>query len=282
MSTKRVGFVSLVVAFTVAIAAPGGALQAPAASLRSEQKLSPAYAQGIARYGKGWILSGRNVLARVDNGLHDQKLLRNAIPPDWVKTGYNHIGDIDVVGRCVYAPLEQSNFELGFQAMARFDAKTLRFVDALPVGQHENSFVAIDPSTMTAYSMDRFDGSELLRYDVGDGGWEPLPPLVMDATLQHTQGADVLGGAVWISTSDPQNNLYRVDTGTGHVDLVGSTGHLPGEGEGIDVTGLRSGLLHTLTIDPKLNPVWLGHFDVAGDDANSSRAAGSGRCRPTR
>jgi hypothetical protein len=239
------------------------------------------YGQGIARVGKGWILSGRNVLARVDGKLREHEQVRNAIPSEWVAKGFNHIGDVDVVGPCIYAPLEQSNYERGDQATARYDARTLRFVDAVSLPQHENSFVTIDPATMTGYSMDRFDGSSLLRYDV-DEGWAPLPPLVMDTTLQHTQGADFADGAVWISTSDPQNGLYRVDATTGHVDALGSMGHVPGEGEGIDATTLKSGFLHTLTIDPKLNPVWLGHFDVPGVTPPTAKAAKRGeRCRAT-
>ena len=68
---------------------------------------------------------------------------------------------------------------------------------------------------MTAYSMDHFDGDALLRYDVR-AGWKPLPPLKMSMLLNHTQGAAVAAGAVWISTSDDHNDIFRVDLATGH------------------------------------------------------------------
>ena len=67
---------------------------------------------------------------------------------------------------------------------------------------------------MTAYTMDRFDGDSLLRYDVAHD-WKPLPPLKMSMLLHHTQGGDVAHGAVWISTDDPVHGLYRVDLATG-------------------------------------------------------------------
>ena len=49
-----------------------------------------------------------------------------SIPEAWKAKGFNHIGDIDVVGRYVYAPLEQPDYEKGQQATARFDRDTLR------------------------------------------------------------------------------------------------------------------------------------------------------------
>ncbi len=121
--------------------------------------------------------------------------------------------------------------------------------------QHENSFVTIDPATMTAFSMDHFDGDALLRYDVAHG-WARLAPLRLDALLHHTQGADVASGVVWISTSDPHNDVYRVDVASGHVRLVGTLGHPGGEGEGIDATPVGAAALHALCVDVKIVPVW--------------------------
>jgi hypothetical protein len=114
---------------------------------------------------------------------------------------------------------------------------------------------------MIAYSMDRFGGDALLRYDVRKQ-WAPLPPLTMSRFVDNVQGADVADGAVWLSTSDATNELFRVDLKTGQVDDLGSAGHVPGEGEGIDATKLESGELHVLTVDPALAPVWFGHFRV--------------------
>ena len=154
--------------------------------------------------------------------------------PDRLKAkGYNHIGDIDVVGKIIYAPLEQPRYSKGRQVTARFDRDSLRYIDAVTVPQHENSFVTVDPTTMTAYSMDHFDGDELTRYDVAHD-WKPLPPLKMSRVLHHTQGADVYGDAIWISTDDAQQGIYRVDRQTGAVTLVARMRHPGGEGEGID------------------------------------------------
>jgi hypothetical protein len=235
---------------------------APTARLRSEQKVPAGYNQGIARVDGGWILSGTALLVRVNEKLRPKKTVPLPIPVELRVRGYNHVGDVDAVGRYVYAPLEQSDYERGEQITARYDVATLDLVDSVTLPQHENSFVTVDPKTMTAYSMDRFGGDTLLRYDV-ENGWTPLPPLVMSRFVDKVQGADLARGAVWLSTSDPTNELFRVDLETGAVVDLGSAGHLGGEGEGIDATRLPSGALHTLTIDVKRAPVWLGHFAVS-------------------
>jgi hypothetical protein len=252
-----------VAALAISVGTPADAQSAPTATLASEQKLRLFTNQGIARVSDGWILSANNTLARVDDKFRPKTVKQLAIPTPWRIKGYGHIGDIDVVGNTIYAPFEQSDFELGQQVTARYDLKKLRFIDAVVLPQHENSFVTIDPATMTAYSFDRFGGDAFLRYDVR-AGWKPLPPLPMSRFVDKVQGADISGGAIWLSTSDPTNELFRVDLETGAVDDLGSAGHVGGEGEGIDATRLRSGRLHTLTIDPAGVPVWLGHFAVSG------------------
>ena len=114
----------------------------------------------------GWIFSGTNWLYKTDDDLHEVMHLSPAIPDAWKAKGFDHIGDIDVVGKYIYAPFEEPDYSKGHQATARYDVDTLKFVDAVMLPQHQNSFVTIDPATMTAYTMDEFDGSSLLRYDV--------------------------------------------------------------------------------------------------------------------
>jgi hypothetical protein len=239
---------------TTTIGAPTGPLVRT-----GEQQLPPLYAQGVARIPSGWIFSGTNSLWKTGDDLKEITHTGPSIPPAWAAKGFDHIGDIDVVGRYIYAPLEQPEYEKGRQATARFDRDTLRFVDAVTIQQHENSFVTVDPETTTAYSMDRFDGDALTRYDVAHG-WKPLEPLKLSRLLHRTQGADVYGGAIWISTDDAQHGVYRVDMQTGEVTLFARMGHKGGEGEGIDATELPSGILHAMCIDAKLVPVWFEHF----------------------
>lgn len=247
--------------------------------LVSEQKVTIADNQGVARAPGGWIFSGTraplprtDTLTRVDDELQPRKTLTGAIPQVLRAQGYNHIGDIDVVGDVIYAPIEQPDFSLGHQVTAMYDLSSLRYKKSVVIPQNENSFVTVDAATMTAYSMQHFDGRYLTRYDVRDG-WRRLPPLRMSRVLHHTQGADIDSGFIWISTSDKRNDLYRVNLHTGAVDPLGTHAHPGGEGEGIDATDLPSGRLHALIFSPSDLGVFFEHFAVEPD---SSPSEGSG------
>ena len=203
-----------------------------------------------------------DVLERTDDGLNVVTAQPLPIPASYRAQGYDHVGDVDVAGGLLYVPFEQPKYEVGHQVTAWYDPTTLAFIDAIELPQHENSFVTVDGDTMTAYSMDHFDGDALLRYDVR-AGWKPLPPLPLTLTLHHTQGADVADGAVWISTSDEHNDVYRVDLATGETTSVGTLGHEGLEGEGIDATHLPSGAFHAMVNNPAGAFVIFGHYDLA-------------------
>jgi hypothetical protein len=240
--------------------------------LDSEQKLSFLYNQGVARVHGGWILSGTDkplvgtdTIVRTDNHLEVLVRKQPCIPARWRAKHYDHVGDLDVVHGIVYAPLEQSDYSKGHQVTALYDAHTLKFLRAVVLPQHQNSFVTVDPKTMIAYTQDEFGGSYLRRYDVRHD-WKRLEPLHMSRRLHHTQGADVARGAIWISTSDKANDIWRVSLATGHVTHLGTHGHPGGEGEGIDATRIRHGrfrgVLHTLVLDPAMHPVWFEQFSI--------------------
>jgi len=232
------------------------------AKIASQQRLPGGYNQGVARIPGGWIFSATDSLWRTDDDLNVLKHISPAIPATWKARGFNHVGDVDVVGNYIYAPFEQPDYSKGQQATARYDRDTLRFVDAVMLPQNENSFVTIDPATMIAYTMQNRGGDSLLRYDVAHA-WKPLPPLRMSTLLHRTQGADIGLGRIWISTDDPGHGVYYVDLETGAVKLAVEMGHPGGEGEGIDVSSVGSAQVHVMCVDPKFEPVWFEHIRLA-------------------
>jgi hypothetical protein len=236
----------------------------PTAAVVSEDQIDPAFDQGLTRSPTGWIVSGRDVLARLSDDLTVEQRQDGAIPAAWRQRGFDHIGDVDLSGTTLYVPFEQPDYEQGRQAMARYDGRTLEFRDATIVDQHENSFVAVDGDTGIAYSMDRFGGAALLRYDVR-ANWRRLPPLPLDRSLERVQGASVARGAVWLSTDDGRNGLYRVDIDTGEVSDLGPAPPVGGEGEGIDATDVRGDNLHATVVTPDRTVVSLDHFEVTGE-----------------
>jgi hypothetical protein len=231
------------------------------ASVVSETVISPAYRQGVARFDGGWVFSLDDRLYRTDDALHEIKVLDPAIPAEWKQQGYDHIGDIDVSNGVLYAPLEKDDKTSGKQAMLLYDAATLTYKSGVVVDQHHAAFVAVDDETGIAYSMDQFGGRALLRYDTRNG-WKVLPPLAMSAEVDRVQGGDVHAGAVWLSTDDATNGVYRVDLRSGQVQSLGSMGHVDGEGEGIDATPTPAGDLHVLSMDAKIVPARLVEMKV--------------------
>jgi hypothetical protein len=240
---------------------PTGTMVPVKATVTVEREVSGAFRQGLAHVDGGWVFSTNWALYRTDDELHEVAKNEAAIPDDWVAKGYNHIGDIDIVGNTIYAPVEQPDTERGRQAMFRFDATTLQFLDGVEVAQHHNSFVSVDPDTMIAFTTDYFDDEALLRYDIA-AGWKPLAPIAMSRTVGHIQGGDLAAGAFWLATDDEHDGVYRVDLATGDTIDIGSIGHVDGEGEGIDATSTPNGLLHIISIDAKLLPVRLVELSV--------------------
>src|SRR5262249_12797170 len=68
------------------------------ATVVGETVVSSAYRQGVAKTADGWIFSLNNALFRTDDALNEKATLTNAIPAAYAQRGFNHIGDIDVVG----------------------------------------------------------------------------------------------------------------------------------------------------------------------------------------
>jgi hypothetical protein len=225
------------------------------AEITGEHELDGNFRQGLGRHGDGWVIATNKTLYRTDGSFTQTAKADNAIPPDLVAQTYDHLGDPDVADGVLWVPIEQPSRSDG-QVIARYDPDTLAYVGSHSVDQAHASFVAADGDVV--YSMNEFDGDDaVLRYRWDGETLEPIEPLRMDRTLERVQGGDVADGALWLSTDDDRNGVYRVDLETGEVDDLGSAGRVEGEGEGIDATDLPSGLLHVLIADPEIVPMWV-------------------------
>ena len=235
---------------------------APRATVASEREVDPSFRQGLAKAPTGWVFSTNNVLFTTDDGFTITAKHDVAIPPEWAAQGFDHIGDVDVAGGIIYAPVEQPDYSKNRQAMLRYDLTTLAYLDGVPVTQSHNSWVSVDADAQVAYSMNAFSDQAVVRYDLSDG-WKSLDPIPLDLAVGNVQGGDVRDGFLWLSTDDATDEVYRVDLQSGHVVALGSVGHIDGEGEGIDATVLPSGDLHVLTVDVHVVPVRLVHLKVS-------------------
>jgi hypothetical protein len=263
-AVRRLGVIGLV-AIALVIWPAGVSARSAGSPLRiqlaGKDRLPRRYSNGVARVHRGWVLSGSSVIAHTDEQLRDLQVNRAPIPADLRAKGYARVGDLDIATGYIYAALEQPNFPLDHQVVARYDLQTLRFVDSVVLRQHEAKFVAVDSLRMMGYSMDRSSGTTILRYDIVDH-WSKLPPLVMDRRIPNARGAGVSVGAIWISTASPGDHIFRVDLITGHVDDVGAAASHGATGSGLDATLLSTGRLHAMVIDRAHRPWWLEHFSV--------------------
>ncbi len=221
-----------------------------------EHELPGTYRQGIAEAGDGWLFTNDKAIYRTDADFRAVAANEMAIPPELAARGYDHLGDGDVVDGVFWVPLERADKTTGEQVTARYDPKTLQFIDSFTVPQHHNAFVTVDDGGV-AYSTDQFDDDTILRYRVTGSTVEALEPLQLSRKIEKIQGGDVAVGALWLSTDDDHNGLYRVDLRTGEVTDLGTMGHVDGEGEGIDAGALgRTGHLHALVEDENVVPAW--------------------------
>jgi len=232
------------------------------ATVSAEHMVNPGLRQGLARGdgGVGWVLSTNNALYRTDDDFvataPPGDKLDPAIPDSLATKTYDHIGDIDIADGVLWAPIEKDDKESGEQVLARYDARTLAFRDSFVVPQHHAAFVTID-SDGVLYSADEFGDDTLQRYRVVGASLEKLAPLEMSQKVDRIQGGDIASGAIWLSTDDDHDGLYRVDLATGQVQDVGAAGHADGEGEGDDAQpGPGDGVtLAVLAADAKLVPM---------------------------
>jgi len=238
-----------------------------AARVSGESDVDGNFRQGIARSGEQWIFTNNLALYRTSGTFVKEDAVEGAIPKVLADQGYDHLGDPDVADGKIWIPVERDDKSKAVQVTARYDEKSLTYMDSFVVAQHHNAFVSVDAHGVV-YSADQFTDDSLVRYTVSGGKVHQLKPLKMSQTVDRIQGGDVADGAIWLSTDDDHNGVYRVDLVTGEVTDLGSMGHIDGEGEGIDATALPSGLLHPLVADAAIVPMWVVDLKV------SSRAAG--------
>ncbi|MBI3297349.1 MAG: hypothetical protein HYZ75_04235 [Elusimicrobia bacterium] len=239
--------------------------------------------QGIAFDGATPLFSWRYGLQRTDARYKETLTRPLAIPPDIQaahydparRNGFSHIGDIDVAGGRLLAPIEdEDNRTKPFIAL--FDPKTLEYtgekhllpVDKLP---HGVPWVAADAERRLFYTMN-WNSQDLQVFSLDDFRWLRTVPLSVvrgTSPVVRVQGGKVHEGMLYLSSDAPgRKRVYKVDPdGGGALELFGFD-----EPEKAASQGLAfgpDGSLHILVLAPySYDEVFGPQYEINGDDWN--------------
>lgn len=253
--------------------------------------------EGLAFDGAFPVFSWRYGLQRTDARYRPVVTRALAIPPDiqaahydpYKKNGFSHIGDIDIAGGRLYAPIEdEDNRAKPFVAI--FDPKTLRYtgekhelpVDKLP---HGVPWVAVDAPRGVFYTMD-WDAPDLLVFDLKTYSFVKSVA-VKDMTspghpIKRVQGAKARGGRLYLANDSndevpgpggaklKRKRIYELDPASGEARQLA---HFD-EPDRAEMEGLAfgpDGTLHVLVLAPYFYDArFPPEMEINDDDWNPS------------
>eukprot|EP00698_Gefionella_okellyi_P024427 TRINITY_DN8604_c0_g2_i3.p1 TRINITY_DN8604_c0_g2~~TRINITY_DN8604_c0_g2_i3.p1 ORF type:complete len:245 (-),score=29.00 TRINITY_DN8604_c0_g2_i3:108-842(-) len=204
--------------------------------------------QGIAHDPTSFYFSGTVYLMKTSLTLDWKNWTENDMPitNELQDAGYWHLGDIDVFGNVLYAPLEAHDYRNG--SIVRYSTD-LQYQSHVFTAQRHIPWVAVDPDTNLLYSSE-FDNF-VRMFDI-------------QASLMACQGGAFYNGSLYISTSAPNDPVWKIDMSTGMVELAVQT-NIGSELEGItfiDLTAEGSGLMHVMNgFDPLTLPHATWHYE---------------------
>jgi len=201
-------------------------------------------AQGVATDGRSWFFSSTNHLQRTNQSFESQVDNVQPIPTDIAKQGGDHIGDIDVYGGLLYAPIEDGPDYL-HPYVVTYDAKSLQPTGrSYPLPQKLLTqgvpWVAVDGPRKRVYTAE-WDPTQ--RIDM----FALTNDLAFDKTLELTtaigriQGAKVFGGEMYATSDNDEKSVYKIDLDTGTVMKLFALGTTGSEVEGLALTNEKDG-----------------------------------------
>ena len=181
--------------------------------------------QGVAAVpGGGFVFSGNFSLLRTGPDATTQAVLNAAaIPADLRAQGSNHIGDVDIAGGHVWAPIEDGGDYL-HPYLELYDATTLADTGVRYALPHDLltegvPWVAVDAARGAVYTAEWNDTTKLNVHQLSD------PTQVTTVTLSETvgriQGAKMLGGLLYAARdNDAAKSIVAIDPVSGQVTPV--------------------------------------------------------------
>ncbi len=195
--------------------------------------------QGVATDGKSWFFSSTNHLQRTNQAFVSQVDNVNPVPSAIAQQGGNHIGDIDVHGGLLYAPIEDGPDYL-HPYIVTYDAKTLQPTGkSYPLPQKLLTqgvpWVAVDGPRKRVYTAEWNPTQRIDMFDLENNlAFEKT--LELTTTIGRIQGAKVFGGEMYATSDDTDKTIYKIDLDTGTVMKLFTLGTTGSEVEGLALT----------------------------------------------
>ena len=219
--------------------------------------------QGVATDGTSWYFSGTLSLEKTDLQFNTQVSNALAIPPLLALAGSNHIGDIDVYGGTLYAPIEDGSGYL-HPKLVKFDTM-LNAGTTYDIPQNLQTkgvpWVAVDGPRSLIYFAEWDPTTQLNLFSLSNAAYlrslQLTPP--SGVTLGRIQGAKVFEGALYLNTDDATKTVYKLNLETGTVLKLFALGPI-GENEGLAFLARPDGSqMHTLNVNTSSSGSELRH-----------------------
>jgi len=179
--------------------------------------------QGVASDGASLFFSWNLGLSRTEIDDTSVVLADNttaAIPEDLSMSNHNHIGDIDVSGGIIYAPIEDGP-AYAEPWVVLYDAETLqptgdRYLLPVSVQRDGVPWIAVDQPRGVAYSMEWNDTGKLFVYRLSD--FELIRTVTLSEAVPRIQGAKVFRGDLYASRDNgAEKSVVAIDPERGQV-----------------------------------------------------------------
>ncbi len=227
--------------------------------------------QGLANDGTYLYSSGAisalylGALSKIDMNTGEILLRKiNAIPKEFVKKGYDHIGDISWHNGLIYAPVEDLQEEQPLVLL--YDAETLEYTGTY--FELDNTYLpdgipwcTVDADNGYLYASPFKNVTCIVAFNLSDMSFSHIIPLSEEIT--RVQAADYFDGKLYVNL-DTQGTGYKeikvIDVNTGEVSLLAQR-DMQGrdvETEGLTITRDENGkLLFHITDYDKTVSVYL-------------------------
>ena len=190
-----------------------------------------ASAQGITNDGAYYYCTGTivplkfNGLSKIDMLTGKVVMKKNAyLPEELAKQGFNHYGGCTYFENKIYVAIEDK--DRAHPCLGVFSADTLEFTGQYRILGPEIQpngnlpWCAADRENRLIYTGYFYDCKNINVFDIDTLDF--IKHIPISRVVQHTQGAEMWGGLIYISCHDtwPKKHIYSIDPETGETKLV--------------------------------------------------------------